>query len=78
MKKGADGRKRKTRGRGMSEDGEARRHAESLPLATLFEIEETMGEMLKLVQEGRFDAADAYLASVVRLRHEQRKNGVGR
>ena len=34
---------------------------------------ETMGKMLKLVREGKFDAADAYLASVVRLRHEQRK-----
>lgn len=34
---------------------------------------ETMGKMLKLVQQGKFDAADAYLASVVRLRQAQRE-----
>lgn len=34
---------------------------------------ETMGETLKLIRDGKFDAADAYLASVVRLRDDQRK-----
>jgi hypothetical protein len=34
---------------------------------------ETLGKMLKLVSQGKFDAADVYLASVVRLRNEQRK-----
>jgi len=34
---------------------------------------ETMGQTLKLIRDGKFDAADAYLASVVRLRNEQRK-----
>jgi hypothetical protein len=34
---------------------------------------ETMGQTLKLIRNGKFDAADAYLASVVRLRQAQRK-----
>lgn len=33
---------------------------------------EKMGEELKLVQQGKLDAADAYLVSVVRLRQAQR------
>lgn len=33
---------------------------------------EKMGEELKLVQQGKFDAVDSYLVSVVRLRQAQR------